>query len=110
MALQPIDLQTLFSQLDKVAKTQTAQREGLATQQAMQGIHLQKKTEENIQSVNESQDMGEGVEKVNDRKEQGEGRGDGRKREAASEDGQPEEQQPSVISDPSLGNNIDISF
>ena len=44
MAIQPIDLQTLFTQVDKVGKAQSAQREGLAVQQAIQGAHLQEKT------------------------------------------------------------------
>jgi hypothetical protein len=61
MAIQPIDLQTLFTQIDKVGKAQSAQREGLAVQQAIQGVQLQRKTEEQIQSVNEAQDTGEGA-------------------------------------------------
>jgi hypothetical protein len=79
MAIQPIDLQTLFTQIDKVGKAQSAQKEGLAAQQALQGVQLQRKTEEHIQSVNEAQDTGEGAEKINDHgqrggKEQGAGR------------------------------------
>jgi hypothetical protein len=112
MAIQPIDLQTLFTQLDKVGKAHAAQREGLAVQQAMQGVQLQRKTEEHIQSVNEAQGAGDGAEKINDRN-QGSGGGarDGKeKRSAAGEDAEDTEAQPPVIRDPSLGRNIDISL
>ncbi|MDR0584005.1 MAG: hypothetical protein LBG57_06640 [Treponema sp.] len=110
MAIQPIDLQTLFTQVDKVGKSQSAQREGLAVQQALQGAQLQRKTEERIQEVNEAQDAGNGAEKVNDRgSRNSSGRGRGEKGENPAEEGE-EEQLPSVIRDPSLGRNIDISL
>jgi hypothetical protein len=110
MAIQPIDLQTLFTQLDKVGKTQNAQREGLAVQQALQGAQLQRKTEERIQEVNEAQNTGEGVEKVKDRSRDSTAKGREGKGESSPQKEEEQEQQPSVISDPSLGKNIDISL
>ena len=109
MAIQPIDLQTLFTQMDKVAKTQSAQREGLALQQTIQGIQIQRKTEENIQAVNEAQNMGEGTEKVKDRGAQGQEGGKGKKKEQ-EEEPSPEKTHPPFIKDPSLGRKIDISL
>jgi hypothetical protein len=106
MAIAPIDLQTLFTQLDKVAKTQTSQRESQVLQQAVQSIQHQRKTEEQIEQVNEAQNMGEGVERVGDKKH-GE-QGEGKKRDGHSE--RDDEDQPSVLSDPSLGKKIDISL
>jgi hypothetical protein len=111
MAIQPIDLQTLFTQVDKVGKNQSAQREGAALQQAMHGVQTQRKTEEHIQSVNEAQDTGEGAEKVNDRRQQGRGGAGARRREKGGEEPD-EKKEPgvSVIRDPALGRNIDISL
>ena len=113
MAIQPIDLQTLFSQMDKVAKTQSAQREGLALHQTILGEQIQRKTEEHIQSVNEAQNTGDdGVDKIRDRpsskegKESGEEKKKGNRKDASEED----EAQGPVISDPRLGKNIDISL
>ena len=108
MAIQPIDLQTLFSQVDKVARQQSAQREGLAIQQAMQGVQLQRKTEEQIQAVNETQNTGEdGAEKIKDRGPQGHEEGE-KKKEHESPD---EEETPILVfSDPRLGRKIDISL
>jgi hypothetical protein len=112
MAIQPIDLQALFTQVDKVGKAQSAQREGLAVQQALQGVQLQRKTEEHIQEVNEAQDSGDGAEKVNDRgqRQNSSAKGKREKGEGLAEEGEEEAAQPSVIRDPSLGRNIDISL
>jgi len=107
MAIAPIDLQTLFSQLDKVAKTQTSQRESQVIQQAVQSVQLQRKTEEQIAQVNETQNMGEGVEKINDKRAANQGKDKEKEKKQTKKE---VEDQPSVLSDPSLGKNIDISL
>ena len=109
MAIQPIDLQAIFSQVDKVGKAQSAQREGHAIQQEIQGAQLQKKTEENIKSVNEAQNTGEGVEKVNDRGQHSSGKGSNKEKEPGKKDDN-DEGNPLVFIDPCLGRNIDISL
>ena len=111
MALAPIDLQTLFTQVDKVGKAQAAQKEGQALQQAMQGVQLQKKTDEQLQQINETQNTGEGVDKVNDRSS----RQNNEKKNKEKQTGDFEEdmeEQPlaAVLRDPALGNKIDISY
>ena len=112
MAIQPIDLQALFSQLDKVGKTQANQKEGLQLQQAIQGAHIQQKTEERIQSVNESQDVSQGPENVKDRSSR-KGREDQRKdgygENSEAADDTESGADPSVIHDPALGKHIDLS-
>ena len=108
MGIAPIDLQTLFSQVDKVGKAQAAQKEGQALHQAILGVQLQKKTEEHIQQVNEAQDTGDGAEKVGDQK-QGQGGGNKGKNKNKKE-AQEEENPVSVLRDPTLGNTIDISL
>ena len=109
MAIAPIDLQTLFSQVDKVGKAQASQREGLALQQDIQGIHLQKKIEEHIKEVNETQNTGDGAEKVNDRGQRSSS-GGSQKERSRNENEEEEREPPSVLFDPSLGRNIDISL
>ncbi|MDR1390261.1 MAG: hypothetical protein LBJ31_09845 [Treponema sp.] len=105
MAISPIDLQTLFSQVDKIGKQENAQRQGAAIQQSLQQIHNQLQTEERIQEVNEAQNTGEGAEAVTD----------GRPRQREDEDRQKKEEEPGEeeakkdkISDPDLGRNIDV--
>jgi hypothetical protein len=106
MAITPIDLQTLFAQLDKVGKTHTPAKEGL--QQAVENIQIQKKTEEHIQEVNEAQNTGEGAEKVKDREQSNAGQQNENKKN--KEGNKEDEDTVSVLSDPRLGKNIDISL
>ncbi|MCL2442114.1 MAG: hypothetical protein FWD13_01450 [Treponema sp.] len=107
MAIAPIDLQTLFTQVDKVGRAQAAQKEGQALQQAIQGVQLQRKTEEQINQVNEAQNSGDGAEKVNDnskRQNSGENKNQNKKED------KDEKKQLSVLSNPALGKKIDISL
>ena len=108
MAIAPIDLQTLFTQLDKVGKTHASQREGQSIQQAIQNVQIQRKTEEQIQQVNEAQNTGEGAEKINDRG-QHEQSGSGKKGKGQKGDKEDEEL-PSILREPNLGRKIDISL
>jgi hypothetical protein len=110
MAIAPIDLQTLFTQADKIGKQVSAQKEGAAIQAALQQVHSQQATEEKIRSVNEAQDQGEGSEGVRDRngrKAQYEGEGSRKDSEDGKETGK---QKDGVIRDPELGRNIDLSL
>ena len=111
MAIQPIDLQALFTQLDKVGKTQAVMREGQQIQDSLQQIQSQRKLEENVQSVNEAQDMGEEAEKIKDEKRRGSHANQGGARGKAEEEDDPgaEDERPDMIRDPALGRNIDIS-
>ncbi|WP_010260057.1 hypothetical protein [Treponema primitia] len=112
MAINPIDLQTLFTQVDKVGKEQANQKQGLQLQQSIQGAQIQRRTDERIQSVNESQDAGQGPERIKDRsprkrRDEGEGQ-DGGDTELLFADPRAGDD-PSVIRDPALGKNIDLS-
>jgi hypothetical protein len=110
MAIQPIDLQTLFAQVDKVGKTQNAQREGAAIHQDILGAQLQRKTEEHIKAVNETQNMGDGAEKVKDRESRKQEKGEKEKGDVREQDTEDEKIPARTFSDPFLGRNIDISL
>ncbi len=110
MAIQPIDLQTIFSQLDKVGKTQADQKEGVAIQQSLQTLVDAQRLQERIQSVNETQDPDQGAEKVKDRQgKKNTGQGPSGKREESGEDETPQASEIEVVRDPNLGKNIDVS-
>jgi len=110
MALQPIDLQAIFSQIDKVAKTQAMQRDGQQIQESIQQAQAQKKLEENIQSVNESQHLGEESGKIKDENRREADHSGSRGKAEKEDDSVPEEKKTdSLIRDPALGRNIDIS-
>jgi hypothetical protein len=110
MAIQPIDLQTLFTQVDKIGKNQNAVQDGLSVQQALHGIHTERKTEEHIQSVNETQNTGDGIEKVKDQRRQNHDQAGGGKKDRETQEDTAEEARRDEFSDPYLGHNIDISL
>ena len=109
MAIQPIDLQAIFSQIDKVGRTQSALREGQQIQDTLQQVQSQKKLEENVQSVNEAQKMGEEAETIKDGKGQGASQGGGRETAGEKDGSDTEKEKPEFIRDPALGRNIDIT-
>jgi hypothetical protein len=111
MAILPIDLQTIFAQMDKVGKSQAMQREGQQIQESIQQVQIQKKNEQNIQSVNQSQDLGGEAETIKDEKRHG-GRGyngGAKERNHEDEESSADEEGRDLIRDPALGRNIDIS-
>ena len=109
MAIQPIDLQAIFSQMDKVGKNQAAQREGQQIQEALQQIQAQKKTEQDVHSVNQSQDLGKEAGTVKDENKRGTYENHGRENEKNTEDENADNSNNDLIRDPALGRNIDIS-
>ena len=111
MAIQPIDLQALFTQLDKVGKNQAVQREGQQIQSAIQQVQTQRKIEENVQSVNEAQEMGQEAEKIKDDSGRGAhaNQGGGKGKQEPKDDPSPEDKKPDFFQDPALGHIIDIS-
>ena len=110
MAIHPIDLQAIFSQVDKVGKTQAFLRDGQQIQESLQQLQAQRKLEENIRSVNESQNMGEDSGKIKDDNRHGANANKGGNREKQDEGEEGEEKEtPGFIRDPALGRNLDIS-
>ncbi|MDR2966279.1 MAG: hypothetical protein LBU88_10965 [Treponema sp.] len=110
MAIAPIDLQTLFTQLDKAGRMHMTQRETQPIQQAIQAVQTQKKTEEQINQINETQDTGDGAEKVNDQgRDKGYKQSDGKERKK-NEEAEEERKKILELSDPALGKKIDISL
>ncbi|MDR2786294.1 MAG: hypothetical protein LBB83_10315 [Treponema sp.] len=111
MAIQPIDLQALFTQIDKVGKDQSVHREGVQLQASLQTARVERLEVERDHSVNEAQDTGQGgAERVKDRqgrRQSGKEFLAGDKPEAAA--AEEDEEDPRVIRDPCLGRHIDVS-
>ena len=109
MAIQPIDLQTMFSQMANVGKTQAAMREGQQIQESIHQTLVQKKLEENVQSVNEAQEMGKEAGVIKEQKGGSNANQGGAKGKQEEEEEPTKEEKPDLIRDPALGRNIDIS-
>ena len=104
MPILPIDLQTLFTQMNQVGKEQAIMKDGTAVHNSMQGMAEVKNTELKDNSVNESQDIGDGIEKLKDEAKKQE-QGEQKKKEEHEKE---REQARQYFKDPDCGNNIDI--
>jgi len=108
MPLLPIDLQTLFTQTSQVGKEQAAQKDASPQAQSLQGAQIAQKTEQRDNAVNETPDeQEEGSEKVKDRTRRG-----GRRAQDGQTDRKKQKAGPTpltVVQDPALGRNIDIT-
>jgi hypothetical protein len=108
MALLPIDLQTMFSQMSQVGREQAVQKEVPPQLQAVQAEQIARKSEHDDKAVNQAREPGEGPEKVRE-----EGRR-GKRRRGGSRQPRPAGQEPAagaeaeVFADPALGHNVDL--
>ena len=104
MAIAPIDLQTLYTQMDKVSKTVIQQQQGVALQNSMiLDAKLQKEIE-NKDVINETK-KDEQMNQIKDRNGSEGNKKNDSKKQNQKED---EKEQSYVIRDPALGNNLDI--
>ena len=107
MGIQPIDIQTLYTQMDKVSKDVVHQQQGASLQNAMvQDSRMKKEIEhKNIVSQTEKDEKSGSVNA--DGKSGSNGENQNQKKKAKSEIESSEEL--CVIKDPNLGKNLDIS-
>ena len=103
MAVRPLDLQAVLAELNHVGRDQAIQRDAAAQNQIQQGAFLANRTAHEDSSVNQPKDVRE-RDRVLDR-EQSEGHPRRKKhvRSKAESD-----QTPEVVSDPDLGNHINL--
>jgi len=108
MAITPLDLQTLFAQIDKIGKDIAAQKDGASLHETIMNSIAQQKAQEKTHTVIETEDSGEGPGKLRSQqswqKKGGEGREDNE-----GEGGRKSGRGKSPVSDPNLGNYVDIS-
>ena len=104
MPLLPIDLQTVFSQVNQVGRDQALQQQASPQAQAQAAAELVREAQAKDAQVNETRSAGEGAEPVKER----EGRKGGRRRPRGRE-AQPAPARRPVFSDPELGRHVDIS-
>jgi hypothetical protein len=106
--LLPIDLQTIFAQMNEVGRGEAAQRQVAPEAQALQASQIVRQTEERDNSVNESQQVSEGPEAIKEEEQRGERRGaaerERRKKKSAESQAEAE-----VFKDPDLGHHIDVT-
>jgi hypothetical protein len=112
MAMQPMDLQMLFSQLETISKDVAAQKDGLVLKQAINGLQIEKANEIKNKAVHEAQENEEGLEKLKDKKNRNSPNASDqhdKEKKAADSDAKTVKKQPNIFKDPDLGNYVDIS-
>jgi hypothetical protein len=110
MALSPLDLQTLFTQMDKVGRQEASQREGAAILQSIQQAKHQQQADEKVRSVNEAQGTGEGAEGIKDKNGGRQGQDGNRHNNTVENDEEKAREGDKIIRDPDLGMNVDVSL
>ena len=103
MPILPIDLQTLFTQMNQVGKEQAAQKEGAEIQASIQNMGQVKQAEQKDNSVNQSQNVGEGLESIKEEEKKKR-----EKKRDKKESRENKEKKKEFFSDPALGHHIDI--
>jgi hypothetical protein len=112
VGIQPIDLQTLYSQLDKIGKSQVQQNAAAQAARDSEMVTNRLETERRLKSIQETEAGDEQAGTVHEREGSGKeehspSRDDARgKKKDAEETVEPEKE---VLRDPNLGSIIDIS-
>ncbi len=107
MAIQPIDLQTMYSSLEKVSKMTAQKQQGIQLQSAIQQEELTKRVQEKASTVEKADMDDDGLSHVKDRKNSDAEAQTSDEREEKNEE--VVEEKFEVIKDPNLGQHIDIS-
>ncbi|ULQ59812.1 hypothetical protein K7I13_00140 [Brucepastera parasyntrophica] len=112
MAIQPIDLQTLYTQLDKVGKTQVQQQAAAEVDRDAKMAANRADAEKKTKTVQKTEAEEDGAAVVHEKKdfEEEQNSPQMKKQEKKEDSGEaPEEKKQEVIRDPDIGNRVDIS-
>lgn len=111
MAIQPIDLQTLYTQLDKIGKSQVQQQAAAQAARETEMANNRKEAADRLSTVQGTETSEDKTGKVHERTEGEEREGEKGERRDQSPSREDAEQlpPPEVIKDPALGTHVDIS-
>lgn len=110
MAIQPIDLQTLYTQMEKIGKQQGAEQQQAAVNRETNQLTNKLEAEKNLSSVRQSQAVNNENLAVNkDGRNTDEKKPPQQKKKTEGKKENQEEESENYITDPLLGRKIDIS-
>jgi hypothetical protein len=107
MPILPIDLQTMFSNLNQVSREQSIQKDVTPAQQALQSTQVVKETEAKDKTVNETREVGDGINKVSEEEKKKKTR-EKRKKGGKKQTDQNNLDSNEVVKDPLLGHHVDL--
>ena len=106
MAIQPIDLQTLFVRLSQVGREQSAIKQSIVQGQAVAGGEIAQRSREADGAVPQSREVNDGPVEVNDQSQR---QGADEHPSDTTDHRRSEGGDPSAFTDPELGQNIDVT-
>jgi hypothetical protein len=116
VAIQPIDLQTIYTQLDKVSKEVAFQQQGVLLKNSINQENEVQKQLNQKEAVKQAQmDEDAQIKLRDENRRQKQNTSSGEKKETQDEEEREKTNNPylnagfDVIKDPSLGNNIDVT-
>lgn len=110
MAIQPIDLQTMYTQLGKISKQVVHEQQGAQLQRAIQQEEDTKRLQEKNQAVEKTSMDEEGIPLIQDpHKGTSSEENTGKKHEPEQQNEESPQEEFQVIKDPNLGQHIDVS-
>ncbi|MFI3257059.1 MAG: hypothetical protein R3Y36_02045 [Spirochaetales bacterium] len=110
MAIQPIDLQVMYTQLEKVSKMVSHREQGVQLQGAIQQAEQARQAQEKHKTVEQAKMDEDGLPLVKDRNGSGaDNPGDHTESDASKDENGDSPSNIEVIRDPFLGQRIDIS-
>lgn len=107
MGIQPIDLQTLFTQLEKVSKMQVQATQSAQLQSVLNQEESSRKISAKKAIVEEASDVSDPLSTVKERNGSSSQQQQQKKENETSEE-EKEEKKASYFSDPELGQHIDV--
>lgn len=112
MSVNPLELQTLFSQINRVGKQQALTKENDVLKQEILNSDIHKQGIKDSEEIPETKNLDEEFSKIKD-EENGKNQKKKKKRNAGQSDEtdditQDEEQSKKIITDPKIGRKIDI--
>ncbi len=106
MGIQPIDLQTMFAQLDKISNSQVHQTQTAHLQNVLKQEDVAKKQTAAKATVEEPSKLGDGIGSIKDQNKHND---NGQEKQKQKDNEPKQEKETYYISDPSLGQHIDVS-
>jgi len=111
MSVNPLELQTLFSQINRVGKQQALTKENDVLKQEILNSDIHKQGIKDSEEIPETKNLDEEFSKIKDEensKREKKKKKNGEQSDDTDEESQDENQSQNVITDPKIGRKIDI--
>lgn len=108
MGLQPIDLQTMYSQISNVARQTVHQQQGVQLSEAMQQVNVVRQNQEKSEKVHQTEEQEKsGV--INQNGKNPSGQQEKEEKKSEHKEPEPQNSEQNRLKEPYLGQHIDIT-